>query len=86
MIYEPRVTLSGQSIDFLLSYGGERHYFDVKTIRPRDPQDAKQAWEKYGELRLLFPTNATSFLLSSGWGASSGTFSRPRAQNFSTMR
>jgi hypothetical protein len=66
MIYEPRVTLSGQSIDFLLSYGDEQHYFDVKTIRPRDPQDAKQAWEKYGELRLLFPTNA-DLVLAEQW-------------------
>jgi hypothetical protein len=66
MVYEPPVTPSGQSIDFLLSYGEERHYFDVKTIRPRDPQDAKQAWGKYGELRLLFPTNA-DLVLAQQW-------------------
>src|SRR5215475_8804442 len=29
LVYEPPVTLTGQSIDFLLSYGDQRHYFDV---------------------------------------------------------
>ena len=32
LVYEPPVTLTGQSIDFLLSYGDQRHYFDVKTV------------------------------------------------------
>jgi hypothetical protein len=66
MVYEPRITVSGQSIDFLLTYAEERHYFDVKTIRPRDLQDTKRAWEKYGELRQLFPTNA-DLLLAKNW-------------------
>jgi hypothetical protein len=32
LVYEPPVTLTGQSIDVLLSYGDQRHYFDVKTV------------------------------------------------------
>jgi hypothetical protein len=62
MIYEPRVTLSGQSIDFLLAYGDDKKYFDVKTIMPRDPANTQRAWEKYGELRQLFPDNASILL------------------------
>jgi hypothetical protein len=66
LAYEPAVTLTGQSIDFLMSYGDQQHYFDVKTIAPRDPQDAKSKWEKYEELRELFPTNA-DLVLAEQW-------------------
>jgi len=86
MVYEPRTTLSGRSVDFLLRYGAARQYFDVKTIRPLDPRDVKQAWEKYGELRLLFPTNADLVLAEQWLGVNSGTFSPLRVRNFSSMR
>ena len=66
LVYEPSVTLTGQSVDFLLSYGDHRHYFDVKTITPRAPQDAKLKWEKYEEMRSLFPTNA-ALVLAEQW-------------------
>jgi hypothetical protein len=66
LAYEPIVTLSGQSIDYLMSYGEERHYFDVKTVTPREPNDVEHAWEKYGELRELFPTNA-DLVLAKEW-------------------
>ena len=59
MTYEPKVTLSGASIDFALTYADAKHYFDVKTIRPREPADARAAWAKYEELRELFPDNAS---------------------------
>jgi hypothetical protein len=62
MIYEPKVSLSGQSIDFLLADGNEKHYFDVKTVMPREPANAQRAWEKYGDVRELFPDNASILL------------------------
>jgi hypothetical protein len=58
LVYEPPVTLTGQSIDFLLSYGDQRHYFDVKTVSPRNPGDAKLKWQKYEEMRSLSPGDA----------------------------
>jgi hypothetical protein len=66
LIYEPPVTLPGQSIDFLLSYRGQRYYFDVKTVWPRNPEDAKLKWKKYEEMRSLFPDNA-DLLLAEEW-------------------
>src|SRR5262249_24583538 len=66
LVYEPPVMPTGQSIDFLLSYGDQRHYFDVKTVRPRDPEDTKLKWEKYEEMRSLFPDNA-DLLLAEHW-------------------
>jgi hypothetical protein len=66
LIYEPSVTLTGRSIDFLLSYGDQRQYYDVKTITPRAPEDAKLKWEKYAEMRSLFPTN-TALILAEQW-------------------
>jgi hypothetical protein len=48
--YEPRVTATGKSIDLLLQLGDAKHYFDIKTIRPREP-DARRSWSRYKEAR-----------------------------------
>jgi hypothetical protein len=69
MVYEPRVTLTGQSIDLLLTSAEERYYFDIKTIRPVSPKDTKLEWEKYGRLRQLFPANADLILAENWMGA-----------------
>ena len=68
LTYEPRVTLTGASIDFLLSSKEETRYYDVKTIRPRDPADTEKEWAKYEQLRTLFPTNADLMLAKSYMG------------------
>ncbi len=67
LIYEPQVTPSGKSIDFMLALDGERHYFDVKSVRPRD-LDAERAWDNYEDMREHFPDNTDVILAKNFMG------------------
>ncbi|MCH8203419.1 MAG: hypothetical protein IH996_09980 [Proteobacteria bacterium] len=54
--YEPGILPDDRKIDFVVTLGGERAYFEVKTVQPQT-EDTEKTWRSHLRRREYYPKN-----------------------------